>query len=52
MVDNKKTDSEIKEKFDEYIDYRDKNYSEVQKSIKHEIQKDLYNIRYKINKNP
>ena len=50
--DNPEESSELKEKFDEYMDYRDKNYSEVQKSIKHEIQKDLYNIRHKINKAP
>ena len=43
-------DNGLKKEFEEYMDYRDLNYEELTKSIKSQVEMDLYNIRKKVNK--
>ena len=43
-------DNGLKKELEEYMDYRDMNYEELTKSIKSEVEMDLYNIRKKVNK--
>ena len=51
-IDNnpEKASADLKDTFDEYLDYREKHYTGLNKKLKNEIKKDLYNVRHKINK--